>query len=173
MDRPERCGGGSPAWLREPLCGAMTALVETANAARGGLLRSRCSIWPDPGVSPDNADAAAAMTDFPALTLVDAPIRRRKAGAQWFCRAAVPSSCRPTTRTTTQPLVQSASQPGVQPAELAALRELIDTLRDQLEQAHNFAERAGNRGGFGRKTRKNGRAGPGTGGSPCRPGGGG
>lgn len=36
----------------------------------------------DPGVSPDNADAAAAMTDFPVLTLVDAPIRRRKAGAQ-------------------------------------------------------------------------------------------
>ena len=39
----------------------------------------------DPGASPDNTDAAAAVSDFPALKLLDAPIRRRKA----FAAAAV------------------------------------------------------------------------------------
>jgi chromosome partitioning protein len=35
----------------------------------------------DSGPSPDNTDAAAALAEFPALQLVDAPIRRRKAFA--------------------------------------------------------------------------------------------
>lgn len=61
--------------------GAMTALVETANAARGGLRALAVLNLADPGSSPDNADAVAAMADFPALTLVDAWIRRRKAFA--------------------------------------------------------------------------------------------
>jgi chromosome partitioning protein len=42
--------------------------------------------WPvlnlaDPGSTPDNADAAAALADHPHLTLIDSPIRRRKAFA--------------------------------------------------------------------------------------------
>ncbi len=61
--------------------GAMTALVETANAARGGLRALAVLNLADPGASPDNADAESAMADFPALTLIDAPIRRRKAFA--------------------------------------------------------------------------------------------
>jgi chromosome partitioning protein len=35
----------------------------------------------DPGNSSDNTEAAAALSDFPQLTLLDAPIRRRKAFA--------------------------------------------------------------------------------------------
>jgi hypothetical protein len=35
----------------------------------------------DPGHSPDNEDASTALADFPALTLVDTTIRRRKAFA--------------------------------------------------------------------------------------------
>jgi chromosome partitioning protein len=35
----------------------------------------------DPGTSSDNADAATALADFPQLTLLNAPIRRRKAFA--------------------------------------------------------------------------------------------
>ena len=31
--------------------------------------------------SPDNTDAAAALAEFPALQLIDAPVRRRKAFA--------------------------------------------------------------------------------------------
>lgn len=61
--------------------GAISALVETANAARGGLRALAVLNLADPGTSPDNADAASAMADFPALALLDAPVRRRKAFA--------------------------------------------------------------------------------------------
>ena len=59
--------------------GQMAALVETANAARGGLRALAVLNLADPGHSPDNDDAAAALADFPALVLMDTPIRRRKA----------------------------------------------------------------------------------------------
>jgi chromosome partitioning protein len=59
----------------------MAALVETANAARGGLRALAVLNLADPGHSPDNADAVAALAEFPCLTLVDTPIRRRKAFA--------------------------------------------------------------------------------------------
>jgi chromosome partitioning protein len=61
--------------------GQMAALVETANAARGGLRALAVLNLADPGHSPDNDDAAAALADFPALVLVDTSIRRRKAFA--------------------------------------------------------------------------------------------
>jgi chromosome partitioning protein len=61
--------------------GQMAALVETANAAREGLRAVAVLNLADPGHSPDNEDAAAALVDFPALALADTPIRRRKAFA--------------------------------------------------------------------------------------------
>jgi chromosome partitioning protein len=61
--------------------GQVSALVETANAARGGLRALDVLNLADSGSSPDNTDAAAALADFPALELIDAPIRRRKAFA--------------------------------------------------------------------------------------------
>ena len=63
----------------------MAALVEVAAAARGNLRALAVLNLADPGSSPDNADAAAAVGDFPALTLLAAIIRRRKA----FAAAAV------------------------------------------------------------------------------------
>ena len=65
--------------------GQMAALVEVAAAARGNLRALAVLNLADPGSSPDNADAAAAVGDFPALTLLAAIIRRRKA----FAAAAV------------------------------------------------------------------------------------
>jgi chromosome partitioning protein len=59
----------------------MAALVETANAARGGLRSLAVLNLADPGQSPDNTDALAALAEFPVLTLTDTPIRRRKAFA--------------------------------------------------------------------------------------------
>jgi hypothetical protein len=59
----------------------MTALVETANAAKGRPQARAVLNLADPGTSPDSADPVAAMADFPALTLIGAPIRRRKAFA--------------------------------------------------------------------------------------------
>jgi chromosome partitioning protein len=59
----------------------MAALVDEARAVRDGLTALAVLNAADPGVSSDNADAAAALADYPQLTLVDAPIRRRKAFA--------------------------------------------------------------------------------------------
>jgi len=61
--------------------GAMSQLVEVAQVTRGGLRALAVLNLADPGHSPDNVDAVEAMTDFPALTLLDTPIRRRKAFA--------------------------------------------------------------------------------------------
>jgi chromosome partitioning protein len=61
--------------------GQMAALVETANASRGGLRSLAVLNLADPGQSPDNTDAVAALAEFPVLPLADTPIRRRKAFA--------------------------------------------------------------------------------------------
>ncbi len=59
----------------------IAALVDEASAVRDGLTTLAVLNAADPGTSSDNADAAAALADFPQLTLLDAPIRRRKAFA--------------------------------------------------------------------------------------------
>lgn len=59
----------------------MAELVEQARSVRDGLLARAVLNGADPGASSDNADAIAALADFPDLTLLDTPIRRRKAFA--------------------------------------------------------------------------------------------
>ena len=59
----------------------IAALVDEAHGVRDGLCAYAVLNAADPGVSSDNTDAAAALADFPQLTLLDAPIRRRKAFA--------------------------------------------------------------------------------------------
>lgn len=59
----------------------IAALVDEAQGVRDGLRARAVPNAADPGVSSDNTDAAAALADFPQLTLLDAPIRRRKASA--------------------------------------------------------------------------------------------
>jgi chromosome partitioning protein len=59
----------------------IAALVDEACSVRDGLRVYAVLNAADPGVSSDNADAAAALADFPQLQLLDAPIRRRKAFA--------------------------------------------------------------------------------------------
>ena len=59
----------------------IAALVDEANGVRDGLRAYAVLNAADPGTSSDNTDAAAARADFPKLTLLDAPIRRRKAFA--------------------------------------------------------------------------------------------
>jgi chromosome partitioning protein len=56
-------------------------LVEEANGVRDGLRVYAVLNAADPGTSNDNTEAAAALADFPQLTLLNAPIRRRKAFA--------------------------------------------------------------------------------------------
>jgi chromosome partitioning protein len=55
----------------------IAALVDEANSVRDGLRIYAVLNAADPGTSSDNTDAAAALADFPQLTLLDAPIRRR------------------------------------------------------------------------------------------------
>ena len=57
----------------------IAALVEEARGVRDGLRAMAVLNGADPGVSGDNADAAAALADIPGLILLNAPIRRRKA----------------------------------------------------------------------------------------------
>lgn len=59
----------------------IAALVDEANSVRDGLRTYAVLNAADPGASGDNTDAAAALADFPQLTLLDTPIRRRKAFA--------------------------------------------------------------------------------------------
>jgi chromosome partitioning protein len=61
--------------------GDMAALVDEARSARDGLAVFAVLNAADPGSSTDNTDAAAALADYPQFTLLDAPIRRRKAFA--------------------------------------------------------------------------------------------
>ncbi len=56
-------------------------LVDEARAVRDGLTAFAVLNAADPGVSADNTEAAAALADFPQLTLLDASITRRKAFA--------------------------------------------------------------------------------------------
>lgn len=59
----------------------IAALIDEANAVRDGLRSYAVLNLADPGTSSDNADAQAALADFPQLTLLDAPVSRRKAFA--------------------------------------------------------------------------------------------
>jgi chromosome partitioning protein len=59
----------------------IAALVDEAQAVRDGLQAWAVLNAADPGASGDNAEAAAALADFPRLVWLDAPIRRRKAFA--------------------------------------------------------------------------------------------
>jgi chromosome partitioning protein len=56
-------------------------LVEEARAVRDGLAAFAVLNAADPGISADNTEAVAALADFPGLTLLNAPITRRKAFA--------------------------------------------------------------------------------------------
>ncbi len=56
-------------------------LVDEARGVRDGLRACAVLNAADPGVSSDNTEAASALVDFPQLTLLDCPIRRRKAFA--------------------------------------------------------------------------------------------
>jgi len=59
----------------------VATLVDEARAVRDGLTALAVLNAADPGVSGDNTEAVAALADFPQLTLLDAPITRRKAFA--------------------------------------------------------------------------------------------
>lgn len=61
--------------------GAISGLVEGARATRDGLRAMAMINLADPGVSADNADAAAALADFPSLERLEAQLVRRKAFA--------------------------------------------------------------------------------------------
>jgi chromosome partitioning protein len=59
----------------------IAGLVEEANGVREGLRAYAVLNAADPGTSSDNTEAAAALADFPQLTLLNAVVRRRKAFA--------------------------------------------------------------------------------------------
>lgn len=60
--------------------GQITALIEDARSVRDGLRACAVLNCADPGeASSDNADAAAAVADFPQIELLPTPLRRRKA----------------------------------------------------------------------------------------------
>ena len=61
--------------------GNITALIEGARATRDGLTALAVLNLADPGNSPDNAEAAAALRDFQALEALDVQLVRRKAFA--------------------------------------------------------------------------------------------
>jgi len=59
----------------------IAALIDEARGVRDGLAALAVLNLADPGATPDNTDAAAALADYPQLILVDSPVRRRKAFA--------------------------------------------------------------------------------------------
>lgn len=60
----------------------IASLVEEAKSLRDGLRAYAVLNCADPGMaSADNTDAAAALAEYPQLTHLDAPVRRRKAFA--------------------------------------------------------------------------------------------
>jgi chromosome partitioning protein len=61
--------------------GAIAGLVEGARVTRDGLRAMAVINQADPGTSADNADAAAALADFPALERTGLQLVRRKAFA--------------------------------------------------------------------------------------------
>lgn len=61
--------------------GAIAGLVDGARATRDGLRALAVINLADPGISADNADAGAALADFPALEPIGVQLVRRKAFA--------------------------------------------------------------------------------------------
>lgn len=61
-------------WALADIC----ALIDEARSVRDGLKAYAVLNSADPGGS-DNADAAAAVADYPQLVYLDTPVRRRKA----------------------------------------------------------------------------------------------
>lgn len=59
----------------------IAALVDEARAVRDGLIALAVLNCADPGASPDNAEAVAALADVPQLVGLKASITRRKAFA--------------------------------------------------------------------------------------------
>jgi chromosome partitioning protein len=59
----------------------IATLVDEARTVRDGLAAYAVLNAADPGTSSDNTEAAEALTEFPQLSLLDTPIRRRKAFA--------------------------------------------------------------------------------------------
>ena len=57
----------------------MAQVIDEVSATREGLRVYAVLNAADPGVSPANAQAAAAIAEFPQFTLLDTPIRQRKA----------------------------------------------------------------------------------------------
>lgn len=62
------------------------ALIDEARAVRDGLRACAVLNLADPGASADNTDATAALADYPTLTLLPAPLVRRKAFANAAAR---------------------------------------------------------------------------------------
>ena len=59
--------------------GDVASLVDEARSVRDGLRCMAVLNCADPGpLAQDNADAAEALSDYPSIEFVDAPIRRRK-----------------------------------------------------------------------------------------------
>jgi chromosome partitioning protein len=59
----------------------IAALVDEARTVRDGLVAYAVLNAADPGTSSDNTEAAEALAEFPQLSLLDTPIRRRNAFA--------------------------------------------------------------------------------------------
>ena len=101
--------------------GQMAALVEVAVAARGNLRALAVLNLADPGSSPDNADTAVAVSDFPPLRLLDTPVRRRKAFAAAAVRGLLVEELSP-------PIDSKAIQ------ELSALASMVFNMEPDGEQ---------------------------------------
>lgn len=57
----------------------MAAVIDEVRATRDGLVVYAVLNFADPGASPANREAAAAITGFPQFTLIDVPVCQRKA----------------------------------------------------------------------------------------------
>jgi hypothetical protein len=57
----------------------MAAVIDEVRATRDGLAALAVLNFADPGVSPANREATAAIAEFPQFTLIEAPICQRKA----------------------------------------------------------------------------------------------
>jgi chromosome partitioning protein len=57
----------------------MAAVIDEVRATRDGLVAYAVLNFADPGASPANREAAAALVEFPQFTLIETPVRQRKA----------------------------------------------------------------------------------------------
>ncbi len=57
----------------------MAAVIDEVRAIRDGLVVYAVLNFADPGSSPANREAAAAVAEFPQFKLIEAPVRQRKA----------------------------------------------------------------------------------------------